>query len=109
MLNTLCGSYAIYGLSGLRYAAGPIILFGVLMVLQAVIAIQLLTFCVYLTPNQVSFTQLFWAVPVFAGVLCRALCCCAALTLWGLGYSFALLSQLSVSSGRLTRCTCMMQ
>lgn len=54
-INTLCGAYAIYGLSGLRYTYGSILLFGVLMVLQAIIAIQLMTFCVYLTPNQVCF------------------------------------------------------
>ena len=53
LLNTLCGAYCAYGLSALRYSASAVILWGVMMALNALIAIQLMVFCVYLTPNQV--------------------------------------------------------
>ncbi len=53
ILNTLCGALAAYGFAGLRYTASAIILFAVILVIQSLIAIQLLIFCVYATPNQV--------------------------------------------------------
>lgn len=52
VLNTLCGALAAYGFAGLRYTAAAIILYAVIIVLQSLIAIQLLIFCVYATPNQ---------------------------------------------------------
>ena len=52
LLNTLCGAYCAYGLASLRYTAAAVLLWGVLMALNALIAIQLMVFCVYLTPNQ---------------------------------------------------------
>ena len=52
LLNTLCGAYCAYGLSALRYTASAVLLWGVMMALNALIAIQLMVFCVYLTPNQ---------------------------------------------------------
>lgn len=55
ILNTLCGALAAYGFAGLRYTASAIILFAVILVLQSLIAIQLLIFCVYATPNQVYY------------------------------------------------------
>ena len=58
ILNTLCGALAAYGFAGLRYTASAIILFAVILVLQSLIAIQLLIFCVYATPNQVYPTNL---------------------------------------------------
>ncbi len=54
IVNTLCGAYAVYGLAGLHYEWRAILLYGVIMVLQSIIAIQLMIFCVYLTPNQVT-------------------------------------------------------
>jgi len=57
ILNTLCGAYAAYGLAGLRYEWHAILLYGVIIALQSIIAIQLMIFCVYLTPNQVSLTS----------------------------------------------------
>ena len=54
ILNTLCGAYTIYGLAGLRYEWHGILLYGVMITLQSIIAIQLMIFCVYLTPNQVT-------------------------------------------------------
>ena len=70
ILNTLCGAYATYGLANLRYEWHAILLYGVIIVLQSIIAIQLMIFCVYLTPNQVIYlliilpfatsSSLFW-------------------------------------------------
>lgn len=57
ILNTLCGAYAAYGLAGLQYEWRAILIYGVIIVLQSIIAIQLMIFCVYLTPNQVSLTR----------------------------------------------------
>lgn len=54
VLNTLCGALAAYGFAGLRYTWHAIILFAVILVLQSLIAIQLLIFSVYATPNQVQ-------------------------------------------------------
>ena len=53
VLNTVVGALAAYGLSGLRYQGQALVLFAVIMVVQSLVAIQLLTFCVWLTPNQV--------------------------------------------------------
>ncbi len=52
MLNSLCGAYAAYGFSALRYTAAAIILYGVMIALQSLIAIQIMITCVYLTSNQ---------------------------------------------------------
>ena len=57
VLNTLCGALAAYGFAGLRYTAAAIILFAVILVIQSLIAIQLLVFCVYATPNQVRLDR----------------------------------------------------
>ncbi len=54
LVNTLCGAFAAYGFSGLRYTPAAIVLYGVIMLLQSLIAIQVLVFCVYVTSNQVS-------------------------------------------------------
>ncbi len=56
VLNTLCGALAAYGLAGLRYTAKHIVLYALTIVLQSLIAIQLLIFSVYATPNQVRRT-----------------------------------------------------
>ena len=53
VLNTLCGALAAYGLAGLRYTLKHIVLYALIIVLQSLIAIQLLIFSVYATPNQV--------------------------------------------------------
>ena len=52
VLNSLCGAYAAYGFSALRYTAAAIILYGVMIALQSLIAIQIMITCVYLTSNQ---------------------------------------------------------
>jgi hypothetical protein len=52
-VNTVLGSYAAYGLVGLRYEWRAILGFGGIMLLQSLIAIQLMIFSVYVTPNQV--------------------------------------------------------
>ena len=53
VINTLAGSLTSYGLIGLRYRGYSIALYAVIIVLNALIAIQFLTLCVWLTPNQV--------------------------------------------------------
>ncbi|KAK9802008.1 hypothetical protein WJX73_010401 [Symbiochloris irregularis] len=52
VLNTVLGALTMYGLSGLRYQGHALVLFAVILVIQSLVAIQLLTFCVWLTPNQ---------------------------------------------------------
>lgn len=42
-----------YGLTGLRYTAGAIALYLLVLCLQALVSNQLQIFCVWLTPNQV--------------------------------------------------------
>ena len=54
VVNTLCGALAAYGFAGLRYTAAAIVLFGIILVLQSLIAIQILVFCVYVSSDQVS-------------------------------------------------------
>ena len=56
LLNTLCGAYCAYGFSALRYTAHSIILYGVIVGLQSLIAIQVMIFCVYVTSNQARAT-----------------------------------------------------
>ena len=58
MLNTVVGALATYGLVGLRYQGRALVLFSVIVVIQSLVAIQLMTFCVWLTPNQVIFLPL---------------------------------------------------
>ena len=54
VINTLCGALAAYGLAGLRYTPAAIVLFGIILVLQSLIAVQILVFCVYVSSDQVS-------------------------------------------------------
>ena len=54
VLNTVVGALATYGLAGLRYQGRALVLFAVIVVIQSLVAIQLMTFCVWLTPNQVG-------------------------------------------------------
>ena len=58
VINTLLGSLTTYGLSGLRYEGSAIVLFAIVLVLQSLVAIQLMTFCVWVTPNQVWLAHL---------------------------------------------------
>ena len=53
VLNTVVGAFATYGLAGLRYQGKALVLFAIIVVIQSLVAIQLMTFCVWLTPNQV--------------------------------------------------------
>ena len=57
VINTLCGALAAYGFAGLRYTPTAIILYSVILVLQSLIAIQVMVFCVYVSSNQVSTCQ----------------------------------------------------
>ena len=54
VVNTLLGSYAAYGMAGLRNDASSVVLFGLVNVLQAMVAMQVLIACVFLTTNQVN-------------------------------------------------------
>ena len=53
-VNTLCGALAAYGFAGLRYTPAAILLYSVILVLQSLIAIQVMVFCVYVSATQVS-------------------------------------------------------
>ena len=53
VVTTLAGAYTAYGLTGLRETAPALLLFGVICSLNALVAIQILTLAVWLTPNQV--------------------------------------------------------
>ena len=57
VINTLCGALAAYGFAGLRYTPAAIILYSIILVLQSLIAIQVMVFCVYVSSNQVSTCQ----------------------------------------------------
>ena len=57
VINTLCGALAAYGFAGLRYTPSAIILYSIILVLQSLIAIQVMVFCVYVSSNQVSTCQ----------------------------------------------------
>ena len=52
IVNTMCGAYAAYGFAGLRYTGAAVALYGVMLVLQSLIAIQVMVFSVYVSPNQ---------------------------------------------------------
>ncbi|CAL5218719.1 g432 [Coccomyxa viridis] len=52
IVNTLCGALAAYGFAGLRYSPAAILLYSVILVLQSLIAIQVMVFCVYVSANQ---------------------------------------------------------
>ena len=54
IVNTIAGGLMAYGLTGLRYAGYAIVLYLVVLCLQALISNQLQIFCVWLTPNQAS-------------------------------------------------------
>lgn len=64
VVNTLLGSYAAYGLAGLRNQMRAIIGFGGIMLLQSLIAIQVMVFSVYVTPNQVYSYFAAWSYPL---------------------------------------------
>lgn len=53
-IGSLVGAYAAYAMCGLRDDAGSILLHGIINVLQALIAAQLLVACIFLTTNQVG-------------------------------------------------------
>ena len=53
IVNTLCGALAAYGFAGLRYTPAAILLYSVILVLQSLIAIQVMVFCVYVSASQV--------------------------------------------------------
>ena len=53
VLNTLIGGFASYGLAALKPGARHVVIYGLLQSLQALTAVQLMVFAVYLTPNQV--------------------------------------------------------
>ena len=50
--NALVGGYIAYGLSALRWSLSAVITFGVLQSVNALVAVQCVVLCVYLTPNQ---------------------------------------------------------
>ncbi len=54
IVNTLCGALAAYGFAGLRYTPAAILLYSAILVLQSLIAIQVMVFCVYVSATQVS-------------------------------------------------------
>ena len=54
VINTLCGALAAYGFAGLRYTPAAVVLFGIILLMQSLIAIQILVFCVYVSSDQVS-------------------------------------------------------
>ena len=54
IINTTCGGLMAYGLTGLRYTGYAIIMYLIVLALQALISHQLQIFCVWLTPNQVN-------------------------------------------------------
>lgn len=51
-LNVLAGGLTMYGLANLRYEGWAIGEFCGLLLLQSLVAIQVVMFAVYLTPNQ---------------------------------------------------------
>jgi hypothetical protein len=53
VLNTLIGGFAAYGLAALKPGVKHVVIYGLLQSLQALTAVQLMVFAVYLTPNQV--------------------------------------------------------
>ena len=53
VISTLMGPYVAYGMTGMRNDTSSIILFGVVNVIQALVAGQLLIACIFLTSNQV--------------------------------------------------------
>ena len=53
VVTSIAGAFTTYGLSGLRYQGKALVLFAVVVVLTSLVSIQFLTFCVWLTPNQV--------------------------------------------------------
>jgi len=53
VINTVMGGLMAYGLTGLRYTGYAIVMYLVVLCLQALISNQLQIFCVWLTPNQV--------------------------------------------------------
>lgn len=52
VLNTLVGSLAAYGLAGLRPDPWAVGQFSVVLVLQSLVAIQIMILSVFITPNQ---------------------------------------------------------
>ncbi len=77
MLNTVMGGLMAYGLTGLRYTGYAIVMYLVVLCLQALTSNQLQIFCVWLTPNQVSYAGLHPPITALiapAGLynLCRA-------------------------------------
>lgn len=54
-LNTLVGALAAYGLAGLRPDAWAVAQFALLIVLQSLVAIQVMILSVFITPNQARF------------------------------------------------------
>ena len=59
VLNTLIGGFASYGLAALKTGARHVVIYGLLQSLQALTAVQLMVFAVYLTPNQVRRVVFF--------------------------------------------------
>ena len=51
-LNTLVGGLAAYGLAGLRAEPWAVAQFALMLVLQSLVAIQVMVLSVYITPNQ---------------------------------------------------------
>lgn len=51
-LNTLVGGLAAYGLAGLRTEPWAVAQFALMLVLQSLVAIQVMVLSVYITPNQ---------------------------------------------------------
>ena len=51
-LNTLVGGLAAYGLAGLRPEPWAVAQFALMLVLQSLVAIQVMVLSVYITPNQ---------------------------------------------------------
>ena len=56
-MNTLAGGLVAYGLAGLRYSGGSIVIYMVVLCIHALISNQLQIFCVWVTPNQVRHKE----------------------------------------------------
>ncbi len=67
-LNTLVGALAAYGLAGLRPDAWAVAQFALLIVLQSLVAIQVMILSVFITPNQARSHSAFMLSGTFPAV-----------------------------------------
>ena len=77
-LNVLAGGLTMYGLANLRYEGWAIGAFCGLLLLQSLVAIQVVMFAVYLTPNQARAALI--SVRTWAAMDLWYIPCCAVTT-----------------------------